>query len=60
MVEPELPARGLQDAQGLKKTVPVAVLKSVAGRRDELLAEIELTYKRRYPAFLRVAVAINR
>jgi RNA polymerase sigma factor (sigma-70 family) len=43
----------------LKKTVPVAVLKGVAGRRDELLAEIELTYKRRYPAFLRVAVAIT-
>jgi RNA polymerase sigma-70 factor, ECF subfamily len=39
--------------------VPVAVLKGVARQRDELLAEIELTYKRRYPAFLRVAVAIT-
>jgi RNA polymerase sigma-70 factor, ECF subfamily len=37
----------------------VAVLKGVGRRRDELLAEIELTYKRRYPAFLRVAVAIT-
>jgi RNA polymerase sigma-70 factor, ECF subfamily len=37
----------------------VAVLKGVARTHDELLAEIELTYKRRYPAFLRVAVAIT-
>jgi RNA polymerase sigma factor (sigma-70 family) len=39
--------------------VPVAVLKGVGRGRDALLSEIELTYKRRYPAFLRVAVAIT-
>jgi len=37
----------------------VAVLKGVARKRDELLAEIEHTYRQRYPAFLRVAVAIT-
>jgi RNA polymerase sigma factor (sigma-70 family) len=37
----------------------VAVLKGVVRRRDELLAEIEETYKQRYSAFLRVAVAIT-
>jgi RNA polymerase sigma factor (sigma-70 family) len=43
----------------LKKTGLVAVVESVARVRDELLEEVELTYRRRYPAFLRVAVAIT-
>jgi RNA polymerase sigma factor (sigma-70 family) len=34
-------------------------LKGVARSRDELLSEIELIYRQRYPAFLRVAVAIT-
>jgi hypothetical protein len=38
----------------------VAVVRGVARARDELLEEIELIYRRRYPAFLRVAVAITR
>ena len=43
----------------LKKTVAVAVVRSVARDRDELLGAIEMTYRRRYPSFLRVAVAIT-
>ena len=38
----------------------MAVVSGVAGGRDELLEEIELMYRRRYPAFLRLAVAITR
>jgi RNA polymerase sigma factor (sigma-70 family) len=38
----------------------VAVVSGVGRGRDELLEEIELIYRRRYPAFLRVAVAITR
>jgi RNA polymerase sigma factor (sigma-70 family) len=44
----------------LKKTVPVAVVRGVARGQDDLLGEIELIYRLRYPAFLRVAVAITR
>jgi len=44
----------------LKKTARVAVVRGVETARDELLEEIELIYERRYPAFLRVAVAITR
>ena len=43
----------------LKKTVPVAVVRSVARSRDDLLEEIGLIYRHRYPVFLRVAVAIT-
>lgn len=43
----------------LKKTAPVAVLGGVTRGRDELLEQIELIYRQRYPAFLRVAVAIT-
>jgi RNA polymerase sigma factor (sigma-70 family) len=37
----------------------VAVLRGVFRGSDELLEEIELIYRHRYPAFLRVAVAIT-
>jgi RNA polymerase sigma-70 factor, ECF subfamily len=37
----------------------VAVLKGVASGREVLLEEVELIYRHRYPAFLRVAVAIT-
>jgi RNA polymerase sigma factor (sigma-70 family) len=37
----------------------VAVLQGVARSRDELLEEIASIYRNRYPAFLRVAVAIT-
>ena len=40
----------------LRKTPPVAVLQGVARSPDELLKEIELIYRNRYSAFLRVAV----
>jgi RNA polymerase sigma factor (sigma-70 family) len=43
----------------LKKTVPVAVVRGVTRDPDEVMGEIEMTYRRRYPAFLRVAVAIT-
>ena len=38
----------------------VAVVRDVVRDRDELLEGIEQIYRRRYPAFLRVAVAITR
>jgi RNA polymerase sigma factor (sigma-70 family) len=38
----------------------VAVVRGVFRGSDELLEEIELIYRHRYPAFLRVAVAITR
>jgi len=44
----------------LKKTVPMAVVRGVARGQDDLLGEIELIYRLRYPAFLRLAVAITR
>jgi RNA polymerase sigma factor (sigma-70 family) len=39
--------------------VGVAVVQGVAKDRDELLEEIELIYRHRYPGFLRVAVAMT-
>jgi RNA polymerase sigma-70 factor, ECF subfamily len=43
----------------LKKTVGVAVLHGVAKDGGASLEEIEVIYRRRYPAFLRVAVGIT-
>jgi RNA polymerase sigma factor (sigma-70 family) len=41
------------------KMSSAVVLVSVGQRSDELLGEIELIYRHRYPAFLRVAVGIT-
>lgn len=55
----DAPGQGWRIGPPLKKTVGVAVVWGVARTRDELLEEIELIYRHRYPAFLRVAVAIT-
>jgi RNA polymerase sigma factor (sigma-70 family) len=51
--------RHCRDPAPLKKNPGVAVLRGVFRGSDELLEEIELIYRHRYPAFLRVAVAIT-
>jgi RNA polymerase sigma-70 factor (ECF subfamily) len=53
------PARHGGDPARLKKIPGVAVLRGVFRGSDELLEEIEVLYRQRYPSFLRVAVAIT-